>query len=135
MGSMTSRTPRIVVADDEPMLRQLLALVLTPHGYEVVGCRDGEEALERTRELDPDLVILDLQMPTMAGDEAARALRADPATAALPLICLSGEIARLDSPELTTLFTRCLGKPFDAPELVAAIAELLAASTSERSAR
>jgi two-component system, response regulator PdtaR len=65
--------PRIVIADDESIIRMDLREILTSLGYDVVGeAGDGQTALELTRKLKPDLVILDIKMPGVDGIEAAR---------------------------------------------------------------
>ncbi len=67
-----ARRPRIVIADDESIIRMDLKEILTQLGYDVVGeASDGRTALELARKLQPDLVILDIKMPTMDGIEAA----------------------------------------------------------------
>lgn len=67
-----ARRPRIVIADDESIIRMDLREILTHLGYDVVGeASDGRTALELARKLQPDLVILDIKMPTMDGIEAA----------------------------------------------------------------
>jgi DNA-binding NarL/FixJ family response regulator len=68
---------RILIVDDHPLTRDALAALLEQHGFAVVGqAEDGEQAIERARELDPDLVLLDLSMPGLDGLEALPRLRA-----------------------------------------------------------
>ena len=65
--------PRVLIADDSSYVRLLLSRHLTAQGLEVVGqARNGEEAIEKNLELEPDIVLLDLQMPVMDGVEATR---------------------------------------------------------------
>jgi DNA-binding NarL/FixJ family response regulator len=67
---------RILIVDDHPLTRDALAALLEQHGFAVVGqAEDGEQAIERARELDPDLVLLDLSMPGLDGLEALPRLR------------------------------------------------------------
>lgn len=80
---------RILVADDEPLTTELLALVLAFRGYEVVEVHDGREALERAREVQPDVVLLDVMMPRLLGVEVARSIRADPVLADTPVVLFS----------------------------------------------
>lgn len=58
---------KILIADDEDEIRNLLAMALSSKGYEIIACADGGEALEKTKESQPDLLILDLMMPVMDG--------------------------------------------------------------------
>src|ERR1700684_1019880 len=73
---MTDRTIRIVLADDHPVVRIGVRNMLSAHpGFEVVGeASDGDEAITQTLELEPDILLLDLQMPKMPGLEAMRAI-------------------------------------------------------------
>ena len=70
---------RVLVADDEPLTTDMLALMLSFTGYDVTRALDGNEALERAREVQPDVVLLDVMMPGRTGPSVARELRNDPA--------------------------------------------------------
>jgi CheY-like chemotaxis protein len=76
---------KILVVDDEPVNRQLLAAILKPLGHVVLEAANGAEGVEMAKQHAPDLTILDLFMPGMDGTHTVRALRADPATAGLRL--------------------------------------------------
>ena len=70
--------PRVLVAEDEALIRLDLVELLTAEGYDVVGeAGDGEEALKLARELEPDLVVMDVKMPKMDGITAATAIAED----------------------------------------------------------
>ena len=69
--------PKILVVDDDPIIRKLMAMVLRRGGHEVVEAENGAKALQSTREALPDLIILDLYMPEMDGAAFVRALRDD----------------------------------------------------------
>jgi len=75
--------PLILVVDDVPDNVEMLQMRLESQGYEVVSAGDGEEALAKTRELLPDLVLLDVMMPKMDGIETVKQIKAD---ASLPFI-------------------------------------------------
>ena len=85
---------KVLIADDDPLNRQVLAELLKPE-YTVLLAKNGEQALERATRHAPDLVLLDVMMPDMDGYEVLRRLRADPATAQMAVIFISG----LDRPE------------------------------------
>ena len=78
---------RIVVADDEQDITQLIVLVLRDHT--ILAAKNGKEALALIREAHPNLAILDVMMPGMSGLEVAETIKADPEVASLPIIFLS----------------------------------------------
>src|ERR1700675_884853 len=80
---------RILVVDDTPANVKLLADVLGARGYAVSTAASGKEALEKVAADAPDLVLLDVVMPEMSGYEVCKALRADPATARLPVVMVT----------------------------------------------
>ena len=110
----------VLVVDDEPVIRRLLARILAKQGYGVRTAEDAESALARARSHPPDLVLLDIGLPGMDGLELCRRLRADHRTQALPIILLTGHravddiVAGLDAGA-----DDFLGKPFEAAELFA----------------
>lgn len=85
----TPSKPKVLVVDDEPDKRQLLATALQLEGYQVDTARDGEEGLAAIEHDPPDLVICDVMMPRMDGFEMVRRVRANPETAFIPIIIQS----------------------------------------------
>ncbi len=87
---------RLLIIEDEPDLQELLRYNLVREGFEV-SCTDrGEVGLEMVRRALPDLVVLDLMLPGMDGLEVCRALRADPATAAIPVVMVTARDQEAD---------------------------------------
>lgn len=80
---------RILLAEDDRFLRKAAATALKRQGFAVLEAVEGEEALRVARAEAPDLILLDLIMPKLQGFEVLRALKADPATAATPVLILS----------------------------------------------
>lgn len=80
---------RILLAEDDRFLRKAAEARLRQGGFTVLAAVDGEEALRLARAETPDLVLLDLIMPKIQGFEVLKALKADPATASIPVIVLS----------------------------------------------
>jgi DNA-binding response OmpR family regulator len=117
---------RVLVADDEDDVRDLVTFRLTRSGYEVLEARDGAEALELAIAHTPDLAVLDAMMPKLDGYELTRRLRAEPATSAMPIILLT---ARTQEADVTRGFEAgaddYLKKPFSPEELVARVRSLL----------
>ena len=113
---------RVVVAEDERDVAELIRHTLTRERYEVVVAGTGTEALRQARELKPDLILLDLMIPQLNGWEVCRRLKQDPATRAIPVIMVT---ARAEEGDKVLGFE--LGaddyvtKPFSTRELVARI--------------
>lgn len=80
---------RVLVADDEPLTADMLALMLAFRGYEVVCAHDGAEALERALEFNPDVIVLDVLMPELEGVDVTRALRDHDELGGRPVILFS----------------------------------------------
>jgi CheY-like chemotaxis protein len=81
---------RILVVDDEPDLRFILRRIFQAAGHEVSDAGNGADALERVTGTLPDLVVTDMMMPVMGGRELIRRLRADPSTAHIPILAVTG---------------------------------------------
>lgn len=106
----------VLVVDDETDIRQALAEVLTSEGYQVVDARDGQEALDKARQYQPELVLLDLMMPRMNGWEFRRQQKGDRALARIPVVVLSAfaNDGNMDAEAF-------IQKPFDVDEIVSAV--------------
>ena len=81
---------KILVADDEHFVRNLLAEFFTPLGYQVITTEDGNEALKLAAREAPDVILLDVVMPGLDGAEVCKALRASEKTALIPVIMMTG---------------------------------------------
>lgn len=125
---------RVLVADDDPSTRALIDMALQEAGYECVLATDGRSALELARATRPDLVVLDVGMPFMTGDEVHRELRRDRRTRYIPVVFVTaknttGEVAA----RLRNGADDFIAKPFDVEELVARIAAALRRAAELRS--
>lgn len=76
---METKARKVLIADDEPDILEILKYNLSNEGYEVITAKDGDEALEKARRTMPDLVVLDVMMPRKTGVEVCQLLRAQPA--------------------------------------------------------
>ena len=114
--------PTILVADDEPLNRALIQRRLEREGYRVLTARNGSEAVARTLESLPDLVILDVMMPEMDGMDACRLIKETEATRHIPVIFLSArDETALKVSGLTLGADDYISKPFEAEELLARV--------------
>ena len=116
--------PRVLVADDDPAIRRLYSRVLSTAGFEVIEAVDGEDAVARLATIEVSLVLLDASMPRLDGPEVVRRLRADAATARLPIILVTGSGAEADRLKGLQLGAdEYLVKPVPIDELVARVRE------------
>lgn len=82
-------TAKILIADDEEDIREIVQLFLESKGYETIVAYDGVDALDKARSERPDLIILDVMMPLMSGFEVCEKLMADSATDQIRIVMLS----------------------------------------------
>jgi CheY-like chemotaxis protein len=109
----------VLVVDDEPDLRFVLRRAFERNGHEVVEAGDGAAALRSVAQSRPDLLVTDIMMPVMDGLELIRRLRAEPTTAAIPILSVSGDW------QLAVDADAVLAKPFAWKELIAVAEGLL----------
>lgn len=118
---------KIVIAEDEPDIRDLIRFTLQFAGYEVFAGSNGEEGYELAKQEKPDIVLMDVRMPKMTGYEACRKIKADPELKDTPVIFLSakGQEAEIQS-GLDAGADEYLLKPFAPDQLTERIREMLA---------
>lgn len=124
--SSYSEKPRILIVDDEQHIVDLIRLSLANGRYDIYEANDGQEALNMVQKIMPNLIILDLMMPEVSGDEVCKQLKQNFLTQNIPIIIVSakGEVA--DKVELMALGADdYLTKPFDPMELEARVANKL----------
>ncbi|MGA3018417.1 MAG: response regulator transcription factor [Bryobacteraceae bacterium] len=120
---------KILVVDDDPQIRRVMKATLVGHNYEVIEARTGEDALEKTPQEMPNLVLLDMNMPGMGGLETCRALRAG---SDIPVIILSVRNSEKDKvAALDAGADDYVTKPFSIEELLARIRAALRRSSPE----
>jgi CheY-like chemotaxis protein len=119
--------PKILIAEDEPDIRDLIAFTLRFAGYEVATANNGEEAVQAASREFPDLILMDVRMPRMTGYDACRLLKANPELKDIPVVFLS---AKGQESEIQTGLEAgaedYLLKPFAPDELTNRVREILA---------
>ena len=118
--------PRILVVDDNLTNLEVLRVRLNAQGYEVITAVDGEDALRRAREIEPDLVLLDIMMPRLDGISVLKELKRDTALAFIPVILVT---AKADTRDIVNGLEAggddYLAKPFEQAALVASVRSML----------
>ena len=110
---------KVLIVDDEADNLTLLGAALKKHHFQFEKAFNGEEALEKARSLQPDLIYLDIVMPVMDGLEACRRLKADPVTRHIPVVMITGvDEMEMRIKGLTVGANDFLSKPVDIPELI-----------------
>jgi CheY-like chemotaxis protein len=116
----------VVVVEDNVRSRRLVRDLLELHGFEPVEAESAEEGLRALQEAPAHLVLLDIQLPGMDGERALQLLRADPATAHLPVVAVTAYAMRGDEERLLAAgFDGYIAKPIDTRSFVPQLLELL----------
>ncbi len=120
---------RILIAEDEPDIRNLILFTLNFAGHQVILTSNGEEAVNTALQELPDLILLDVRMPRLNGYDACKRLKADPATQHIPVVFLS---AKGQESEIQTGMeagaTEYILKPFSPDQLTERVRVILEAS-------
>lgn len=128
-------TKTVLVAEDDPGMRELLRYRLTHAGYEVTSVKDGNSALQAIIDLRPDVALLDRGLPGMDGFEVLKQVRSDQRVAGLRVVIISGRDLDLDDDQIAFLHPDAyLHKPVEPEEVLACLAgQVVDGSTSHRS--
>jgi len=115
-------TMKVLIADDDPIIRMTYADIISDNGYDVIVCSNGQEAVKQCRRALPDLLILDIHMPELSGPDTVHAIRKLPGGNGIPVIMISGDPADRKMLADTDCF---LHKPISMDDLSANIARLI----------
>jgi len=117
---------KVLIAEDNPVNRELLRELLEARGYAVVEAGDGQEALRQIEETQPDILLLDLGMPVLDGFATVRQIRQNPAMAALPVLAVTAYAMRGDREKVMEAgFDGYLSKPINFEALMQEMKRLL----------
>ena len=122
---MSESLGRVLVVDDDTVIRQLITVNLELEGFEVATAVDGQDCLDKVKEVQPDVITLDIMMPRLDGWEAAGRLRSDPETARIKVVLLSARAQEADLERGSRIGVDAyLTKPFDPDELIEVVRRL-----------
>ena len=123
---------RVLVADDEVHILDVVSYKLQNAGLAVITARNGQDALEQAKTERPDLLIVDYQMPGLNGLELCRQLREDPETSRIPAIMLTARGLDVEQAELDRAGIKIvIAKPFSPREVLSCVEELLKQKDAE----
>jgi CheY-like chemotaxis protein len=88
---------KLLITEDDPLMSRMYQKIFTFEGFEVVMAADGQEGLDKAREVNPTLILLDVMMPKLNGLQVLEKLKADPATKAIPVIMLTNLAGQQDA--------------------------------------
>ena len=131
LAQVTHGLGRVLVVDDDEVIRQLIAVNLTLEGFEVVTAVDGQDCLEKVAEADPDVITLDVMMPQLDGWVTATQLRRNPETAGIRVVLITARAQQDDRSRGHQIGVDAyLTKPFDPAEMIRVVRELAGTSTT-----
>ena len=126
--SVTQGLGRVLVVDDDEVIRQLIAVNLQLEGFDVATAVDGQDCLERVQSIEPDVITLDVMMPRLDGWETAVQLRKAPETAHIKVVLITARAQEDDIARGTNVGADAyLTKPFDPGEMIRVVRELAGA--------
>jgi DNA-binding response OmpR family regulator len=119
---------RVLVVDDDEVIRQLIAVNLTLEGFDVATAVDGQDCLDKVTAIGPDVITLDIMMPRLDGWETAVQLRKSPQTAGIKVLLITARAQEEDKTRGSQVGADAyLTKPFDPNDLIRVVRELAGA--------
>ncbi len=122
---------KILVVDDEPDFVEAISEMLTTAGYEVISAADGEEGIKKAQQHKPDLILMDIMMPNLSGDDAVSFLKSDITTNHIPIIFLTALTTNIPKSaedkgmNVDGQFFKTIGKLFEPKDLLFEIKKLV----------
>jgi chemosensory pili system protein ChpA (sensor histidine kinase/response regulator) len=124
-GQSPAKSLEIMIVDDSVSIRQVVSRLIEAQGWRVQTAKDGIDALEKLRDLHPDLIILDIEMPRMNGYEFINALKAHPGYGDIPVIMLTSRTAAKHREKATSLGVKgFIVKPYNDDDFINLITEV-----------
>jgi len=128
-AKVSASRARVLIVDDDPNLRLIAAAALKREGYETAEACDGQEGLEKLDSVQPDVIVLDLNMPRLSGIETLQRLRVDNVRVPVLVLTAQGDEESIDS-AFQSGATDYLVKPFSPPQLCSRVRACMARSLS-----
>ena len=129
---MAQALGRVLVVDDDEVIRQLIAVNLTLEGFDVATAVDGQDCLDKVAAIDPDVITLDVMMPRLDGWVTAGQLRRNPQTSRIRVVLITARAQEDDKNRGREIGVDAyLTKPFDPGEMIRVVRELAGAAASE----
>ena len=125
LARVTQGLGRVLVVDDDEVIRRLIAVNLQLEGFDVETAVDGQDCLDKVTQIDPDVITLDVMMPRLDGWETAVQLRKAPETAHIKVVLITARAQEDDVAHGTNVGAHAyLTKPFDPGEMIRVVREL-----------
>ena len=122
----------VLVVEDDATMQKMALKILRSRGFTCELARNGREAVAMAAALKPGLILMDLSLPEMNGWEATRALKADPALAAIPVVAITAHAMVGDrEAAIAAGCTECLTKPYELDELIALVERYVGPAQSQ----
>ena len=116
---------KILIVDDEEVIRRVLRSLLQKEGYEVIEAEDGGAGVELAKKEDPDVILMDLTMPGMGGLQACRLLKKDEKTKNIPVLVITALGGENNTEAIAAGIDDFVSKPFDAEEISIRVKSML----------
>jgi DNA-binding response OmpR family regulator len=131
LARVTQGLGRVLVVDDDEVIRQLIAVNLTLEGFDVATAVDGKDCLDKVTDASPDVITLDVMMPRLDGWVTATALRKNPLTSGIKVVLITARAQEDDRSRGREIGVDAyLTKPFDPAEMIRVVRELAGAPHS-----
>jgi DNA-binding response OmpR family regulator len=129
---MAERQIRVLVIEDDEYSRDALAHLLAAEGYDAQSAHDGEAGIDKARKINPDVIVLDLNLPGIDGKQVIKMIRGDQSLASIPILVVTGDDDKEAQAAVQMGADGYLTKPLEFDALISAITNIQASSLIER---
>lgn len=129
---MSEQQTKVLVIEDDEYSRDALAHLLDAEGYDAQSAHDGEAGLEKAKEINPDVIVLDLNLPGIDGQQVIKRIRGDQSLASIPILVVTGDDDKAAQAAVDIGADGYLTKPVEFDTLISAITNIQASPVSGR---